>query len=62
MTRKFMVWLDSGANIHSTREQTINLKDIGIEDDEWDTMTEEEKDKAMKEVAFDHAEWGYHEL
>ena len=62
MTRKFKVWLDSGANIHSRREQTIDLADIGIEDSEWDEMTEQEKDEAMKDVAFDHADWGYKEL
>lgn len=62
MTRKFKVWLDSGANIHSKREQTISLEEIGIEDDEWERMTEEEQDEAMKEVAFDYADWGYQEL
>lgn len=62
MSRKFKVWLDSGANIHSKRQVTITLKEIGIEDGEWDEMSDDDKDEAMKETAFEHADWGYVEV
>lgn len=62
MGRKFKVWLDSGANIHSCREQTIDLDDIGIDGDEWDEMSDDEKEEVMRDVAFDRSEWGFREV
>ena len=62
MTRKFKVWLDSGANIHSCRKQTIELSDIGITDAEWDEMSDDAKDEVMREFAFDQSDWGYSEI
>jgi len=56
---KFKVWLDSGANIHSRRETTISLDDIGISDDEWNQMTEADRDEVMRDVAFERSDWGY---
>ncbi|EDX7952700.1 hypothetical protein C3M82_000002 [Salmonella enterica subsp. enterica serovar Minnesota] len=41
MGRKFKVWLDSGANIHSCYKQEIDIEeDLGISDDEWDSYSE----------------------
>lgn len=62
MGRKFRVYLDSGANIQSKYETEIDLDDIGIESDEWDGMSEEEKDEVMKEIAWERMEWGYEEI
>ncbi|MGL4751515.1 MAG: DUF7167 family protein [Aeromonadaceae bacterium] len=62
MSKKFKVWLDSGANCQSCYEQEILLSDIGIEDEDWEKMTEEEKDEAMRDVAFERSEWGYSEV
>lgn len=62
MTRKFDVWLDSGANAHSCKKETVSLDDLGISDSEWDEMTEDERDAVMREVAFDRSDWGYTEL
>ena len=62
MSRKFKVFLDSGANIHSRYETTVSLEELGIEEDVWDGMTEEERDEAMREVAFQRSEWGYEEI
>jgi len=57
---KIKVWLDSGANIHSKRERIIDLKKVtGIEDEEWDKMSSLEKDEAMRDIAWESAEWGY---
>lgn len=62
MTRKFKVWLDSGANIHSCNKKTVTLDDLGIEEEEWDAMADQEKDEAMREVAFSESEWGFEEI
>lgn len=62
MGRKFRVYLDSGANIQSKYETEIDLDDIGIESDEWDGMSEKEKNEVMKEIAWERMEWGYEEI
>lgn len=62
MGRRFKVYLDSGANIHSRYEAEVDLDEFGIESDEWDEMSEKERDEVMKEVAWERMEWGYNEI
>lgn len=62
MARKFKVSLDSGANHASARVTEFTLEYIGIEDDEWDGMSEEEKDEVMKDIAFETLEWHWQEI
>ncbi|MHA1039995.1 DUF7167 family protein [Enterobacter ludwigii] len=62
MGRKFKVFLDSGANIHSKYETEVDLEDFGIESDEWDEMSENEQQEVMREVAFERADWGWEEI
>lgn len=62
MSRRFKVFNDSGANIHSKYETTTSLEELGIEEAVWDGMTEEERDEAMRDVAFQQAGWGYFEV
>lgn len=62
MGRKFKVYLDSGANIHSRYETEVDLDDFGIESQEWDDMSEEEQQETMREVAWERAEWGWEEI
>lgn len=62
MGRKFKVYLDSGANIHSKYETEVDLEDFDIESDEWDDMSEEEQQEIMREVAWERAEWGWEEI
>lgn len=62
MSKKFQVWLDSGANNNSSYEQEISLDDLGITDAAWDLMNEDERDKEMKEIAWDRMDWGYVEI
>ena len=62
MSRKFKVWLDSGANIHSSYEQVISLDDIGYDDESWDDLSEDEKESEMREVAFERSDWGFVEI
>lgn len=61
MGRKFKVFLDSGANIHSMYEREIDLDELGIEED-WDEMSEEEKNEVMQEIAWENMEWGFYEI
>jgi len=61
MSRKLVAYLDSGANIHSRVEYETTTEEQGYTDEEWDKLSGEEKDETMKEVAFQRAEWGWHE-
>lgn len=62
MSKRFKVYLDSGANIHSKYEQVVELDDIGLTDEEWNEMPEKQRDEVMKEVALERMEWGYDEI
>ena len=62
MSKKFKVWLDSGANHDSRREEVVSLDDLGISDTEWAEMSEDDRDAAMREVAFDRSDWGFTEI
>lgn len=61
MSKKFNVWCDSGANAHSCRRTTVTLDDLGLSDEEWADMTDEQRDEAMKDVAFERLDWGFAE-
>ncbi|MGR7403829.1 DUF7167 family protein [Klebsiella aerogenes] len=61
MGRKFKVFLDSGANIHSEYTREVDLDELGIEED-WDEMSEEEKNEVMQEIAWENMEWGFYEI
>ncbi|ACN45441.1 hypothetical protein AZ928_09720 [Salmonella enterica] len=63
MGRKFKVWLDSGANIHSCYKQEIDIEEyLGIFDDEWDSYSEEAKDEIMRDIAWEKMDWGFEEI
>lgn len=62
MGRKFKVFLDSGANIHSKYETEVDLDDFGLSSEEWDEMSDPEKDEVMKDVAWERMDWGYEEI
>lgn len=47
-------WLDSGANSQSCYRSYFE-----VDADEWDAMTEDEKDEYAKEVAWDRMDWGW---
>lgn len=59
MAKKFKVWCDSGANIHSRYQKEI---EADIDDSEWEDMSDDEKDAYMKEFALERLEWGYEEI
>ena len=62
MGRKFKVWCDSGANSHSCREEIVDLDDLGFDSEDWDAMTDKDRDDAMRDVALDNMEWGFTEI
>lgn len=45
MERKFEIWLDSGANIHSCKKTVVTLDDLGLSENEWNEMDQDEKTK-----------------
>lgn len=61
MTKRFKVWCDSGANIHSCRTEYVTLDDLGLSKQDWDSMSEEQKEEAMRDIAFDKLDWGWAE-
>jgi hypothetical protein len=58
---KITVYCDSGANAFSKREDTFSLEDLGLTKEEWDEMTDEEKEDFIKPIALDRFEWGFYE-
>lgn len=44
MSKKFKVWLDSGANHQSSYEQFITLDEVGLSDEDWEDMDEDERE------------------
>ena len=62
MTKRFRVWNDSGANIHSRYQVTTSLDELDLTEAKWNTMTEDEREEIMREVAFQCSDWGYAEI
>ena len=62
MTRKFKVWLDSGANNQSNYMQEVTLEEIGYTGAEWDVLEDDEREAVMRELAFERSDWGYAEV
>lgn len=57
---KLKIWLDSGANHHSCREEEFEFGDeLGCTEEEWDTLTEEEQEAYARELAFQWSDWGF---
>ena len=56
---KVKVWCDSGANIHSCKESTYDIEDLGLTEEELNEMSDEEKETFFKEIALDNFEWGF---
>lgn len=58
---KIRLYCDSGANIHSKRQEIIKPEDWGMTEDEWTALTEEEKESMVKDWAFERLYWGWEE-
>lgn len=61
MSRTITFYLDSGANIHSCNKQTFTLEELHMTEEEWDSMSEEEKESLAKEISWEKMEWGWYE-
>ena len=60
---KIKLFCDSGANIHSCREVTFDtVEDLGMEEGEWEAMTDDEKYEEAEIWANDRLSIGYEEL
>lgn len=60
--RKFEFWCDSGANIHSCLRGNFTIDELGISEQEWDMMEEDERDNIVKDIALARLDWGYREI
>ncbi len=56
-TKTIKVWLDSGANHQSCYEAEFE-----IDSEEWDEMTEDQKDEYARDIAFNQSDWGWREV
>lgn len=53
---------NSGANIHSCRKETLDtVDDLGLEEGEWEKLSEDEKMKFVEDWANDRLEIFYTE-
>lgn len=59
MSKKIKYWCDSGANIHSCRKGTTTLDELGLTEEEWHAMSDEDRDNLMRDIALDRLDWGY---
>ena len=59
MSKKIKYWCDSGANIHSCLKGETSLDELGLTEDEWNAMSDDERDDIMREIACDRLDWGY---
>ena len=59
MSKKIKYWCDSGANMHSCRKGTTTLDELGLTEEEWHAMSDEDRDNLMRDIALDRLDWGY---
>jgi hypothetical protein len=55
-------WCNNHANIHSERSDTFELSDFGYTEEEWNSQTEEEKQKHVEDWAMERFDFGFEEL
>lgn len=56
---KIKFWCDSGANIHSCRKGSFDLKEVGLTEEEWYALPDEEKEEIVKPYALERLDWGW---
>ena len=59
---KIKGYIDSGANIHSCRTEIVTPEELGITEEEWKAMSEEEKEELVKPIAFEQLDWGWEDI
>lgn len=58
---KIVFWHDNNANIHSRAEETYTPEKLGLTEEEWKALTEDEKYEMVKEWALQNFDYGYRE-
>jgi hypothetical protein len=58
---KIKVWCDSGANIHSCRSATLEPSDWGYTEEEWEDLSEDEKEDLALQWAWERLDIGFRE-
>jgi hypothetical protein len=60
---KVKFYCDSGANIHSCREETLDtVEDLGLDEGEWETLSDNEKEEHVKDWMSGHLDYGWKEI
>lgn len=60
---KVKFFCNSGANIHSCREEILDtVDDLSLAEGEWETLTDDEKGEMASEWANNKLEIGYSEI
>jgi hypothetical protein len=59
---KIRVWCDSGANAFSCKSEVVDLADVGVTEEEWVKLSDEDKEATVKDVALSTLEWGFEEV
>ena len=62
MSRKFEWFFDSGANVDSCLRGTITLDQLGYSEKEWDSLTDDQQEDIMRDIAWDKIDWGWYEI
>lgn len=60
--KRIRFYCDNGANIESCRSDEFTPKELGLTDQEWQELTEDEKYEMVRDWAFDKLDYGYEEL
>jgi hypothetical protein len=58
MARGVKFWCDSGANIHSQRSEIQTWDELGMTEEEFNALTEDERYEMAEEWAADHLDIG----
>ena len=44
------------------KKTVVTLDDLGLSENEWNEMDQDEKDENMRDVAFETLDWGWKEI
>lgn len=59
---KIRIYCDSGANIHSCREDIVTPEYLGTTEEEWKAMSDEDKEELVKPIALERLDWGWQDV
>lgn len=59
---KIRIYCDSGANVHSCREDIVTPEDLGITEEEWKAMSDDDKEELVKPIALERLDWGWEDV